>query len=288
MPMKRLFPILCLFLTLSSAVSAGEKYPRDISNWQENEAPSESDGGNRAVWSYATNYSSLEWCVFMQDGIPSASEDRGKLKKPSDRPGFIPQAGRFKEGGAFAAVDDGWLVAFNEGEFGAALYWFSRSGKNSYKISDHQIVDFFSMPDGICAIEGLAHLTLSEGSVIRIKRPEAGGRWQAITVTKLPFAPYAVSVRKDGTMLITLSQSLVSVGLDGKVRTLLEKATWPGLYPNSSVLQADERRLYIGMRQFVGEFDLEKNKFRYLIPSKEFLNKLPAEDEARIRKQYSE
>ena len=59
---------------------------------------------------------------------------------------------------AFARVDDGWLIGFNHGEFGAALYWFSLDGNRNYKISDHQVVDFISTPDGFLAVEGLAHL----------------------------------------------------------------------------------------------------------------------------------
>jgi hypothetical protein len=45
-------------------------------------------------------------------------------------------------------------------------------------------------------------------------------------------------------------------------------------------------KLYIGMRQYVGEFSLTTNKFRFLIPSAKFLNKLPKEAEDGIRKQY--
>ena len=52
------------------------------------------------------------------------------------------------------------------------------------------------------------------------------------------------------------------------------------------MLSSDEQKLYIGMRQFVGEFDLSTKKLRLLIPSDAFLNKLPKEDEQRIRKQY--
>jgi hypothetical protein len=127
---------------------------------------------------------------------------------------------------------------------------------------------------------------MSEGSIIRIARPQPGAHWQAATVTKLPFAPYAVSVRRDGTMLVTLSDSLVSVGKDRKITTVLSDPPWGGLYPNSSVFTSDEHKLYIGMRQFVGEFDVATKTLRLLIPSGAFLNKLPKEDEQRIRKQY--
>jgi sugar lactone lactonase YvrE len=147
-------------------------------------------------------------------------------------------------------------------------------------------VDFFSLKNGVHAIEGLAHLGGSRGSIIRITRPKAGAHWQALPVVKLPSAPYAVSLRRNGTVLITLSDSLVSVGSDRKVNTLLADPSWGGFYPNSSILSPDEQRLYIGMRQFVGEFDLTTKRFRFLIPSKDFLNKLSKKEEENIRKQY--
>jgi hypothetical protein len=127
---------------------------------------------------------------------------------------------------------------------------------------------------------------MSSGSVIRIARAENSAHWQARTITKLPFAPYAVASRKDGTMLMTLSDSIVSLSPDNSLRTLFSNALWNGLYPNSSIVSPDGTKLYIGMRQFVGEFDLTTNQSRFLVPSAKFLNKLPKEVEERLRKQY--
>lgn len=281
------FPLIASLLVLTLGVRAAEpEYPRDITKWQEATVPPEKPQGPRMAWFYAANYSNLEWRVFTENGKPSAKNGQEAPAKRPDQPKFTPKAGKFRGASAFAAVDDGWLVGFNQGEFGAALYWFSQDGKRNYKVSDHQVVDFFSLPDGVYAIEGLAHMGYSGGSVIRIARPKAGAHLEATTVAKLPFAPYALSLRRDGTMLITLSDSLVSVGPDHKIHTLLTDAPWGGLYPNSSIISPDATKLYIGMRQFVGEFDLTTNKFRFLIPSNKFLNKLPKEDEERIRKQY--
>jgi hypothetical protein len=240
------------------------------------------------LWFSAANDSKYEWRVSLVDGQPRACLATEPSQTPRNEPGFKPQAERFHRASAFASVDDGWLVGFNDGEFGAALYWFSSDGKQNYKISDHQIVDFFSLPTGVHAIEGLAHLGLSQGSVIRIARPKAGERWQAGTFAQLPFAPYAISVRRDSFMLITLSDSLVSVDPDRAIQPLLSNAPWSGFYPNSSVLLPNEKELYVGMRQFVGEFDLTTKRLRLLVPSKEFLNKLSKDDENRIRKQYGD
>lgn len=240
------------------------------------------------VWHFAANQSRHNWHVFIDRGQICAQLTDAKSAEQRERPKFTPKVDQFRDGSSFARVEDGWLVGFNRGEFGAALYWFSPDGKENYKVSEHQIVDFFSLPDGLHAIEGLAHMGISEGSIVRIARPEPKGRWQATTVTKLSFAPYAVSVQRNGTMLITLSNSLVRVGDDRKVTTLLDAPPWDALYPNSSVTSADEQKLYIGMRQFVGEIDIPTKTLRLLVPSAEFLNKLPKEDEHLIRKQYGD
>ena len=88
--------------------------------------------------------------------------------------------------------------------------------------------------------------------------------------------------------MIVLSDSLVSVDRNYHVTTLIADAAWRGLYPSSSILLPDESRLYIGMRQFVGEVDLATTHLRFLVPSAGFLNKLPRGDEKRFRAQYSQ
>lgn len=277
------------FLALATPAFAGNvDYPHQVARWHEITVPSAANTGDRMVWSYAANYSKHAWRVFADHGqICAALTSPWRTGPTGQRPPFTPRTDRFQGGQAFAAVDDGWLVGFNEGEFGAALYWFSRDGKQNYKVSDDQVVAFFVIADELYAIQGLAHLSLSSGSVIRIAKPLPFARWRASEVTKLPFAPYAISVRRDGTMLITLSDSLVSIGRDHQVTTLMSNVPWDGLYPNSSILSYDEHTLYIGMRQFVGEFDISKKKLRLLVPSTRFLNKLPKGDERQIRKQYS-
>lgn len=204
------------------------------------------------------------------------------------KPDFTPEAGQFKKATIFKRVDDGWLVGFNHGEFGAALYWFNHNGKSHYKISNHWIVDFFMLSDGIYAIEGLSHGNLSRGSVIRIAQSKKTKKWEVILVVQLPSTPCAVSIRKDGSVLLTLSNGLVSIGTDGKLRTLLENTGWEQFYPSSSILTTNEDKLYIGMRQYVVEYDITKSKIRFLIPNEGFLNKLPKQQEERIRKQFSQ
>lgn len=284
--MMRPLSLIALALITASGLSAVEpKYSHDLTEWQEIPIPPESNMADYMAWFYAANYSKTTWCVSAKGGKPFAQRREDDTRK-LERPQFTAKAGKYREGSIFRAVDDGWLIGFNQGEFGAALYWFNDDGTSHYEISQHQIAAFFSLPDGLYAIEGLAHLGSSSGSIIRLGRPKTGARWQATTVQELPAAPEAISLKQDGSMVLTLSDSLVSLDRKHKITTILTNTPWGGLYPNSSILSADEKKLYIGMRQFVGEFDLETHKLRFLIPSSEFLNKLPKEDEDRIRKTY--
>lgn len=278
----------CFWALAIPAFAGDPEYPREIARWREVSVPSGSDKGDRMAWFYAANNSHHKWRVFSKDGQICAQLTTAKPAEQRERPQFAPKAGGFLDASSFARVDDGWLVGFNEGEFGGAIYWFSTDGKRNYRVSDHLVVDFFSLPDGLYAIQGLAHMSQSVGSIVHLARPHPNARWQATMVAKLPFAPYAVSVRRDGTMLITLSDSLVRVGSDRKITTLLSDPPWSGLLPNSSVLSSDEEKLYIGMHQFVGEFDIRTKKLRLLIPSTQFLNKLSKEGEQEIRKQYGD
>jgi hypothetical protein len=280
------FSTLALLALVMVAQATELPYPPEVARWKEIAIPAETDKGAQMAWFYAANYSRHEWRVIAEGNKIVAQLTDQKQEEKRERPAFNPKADQFSGASLFSRVDDGWLVGFNHGEFGAALYWFNKDGTRNYKISDHQVVEFFVLPNGTYAIEGLAHLGSSHGSIVRLARAEPGARWRASVVTRLPYAPYAISVGRDNDMFITLSDALVSVGDDRRVETLLGNAPWSGLYPNSSVLSSDHQKLYIGMRQFVAEWDIPTKKIRFLIPSGSFLNKLPQKDEQRIRKLY--
>ena len=58
----------------------------------------------------------------------------------------------------------------------------------------------------------------------------------------------------DGTIILTLFDKLVRIDRNHKVHTILARSPWEGLYPNSSLLADHDRKLYLGMRQYVAEF----------------------------------
>lgn len=270
---RSLLIISSLLLAFTAIGAVNPEYAREVKRWQEVIPPPEDDEYRLTAWFQAASMlsKSYKWRVFVQHDQVCAelTSERGRFER--ERPKFDPKTQEFSTTPetAFERVDDGWLVGFNLGEFGAALYWFSPDGKQNYKISNHQVVDFFAGLDGLRAIEGLGHMGESRGSVIRIARPEPGARWQASTVVELPGDPCTVSKRRDGTIFVTSPDWIVAISHDREVTKLLQDPYW--YRPTSSVLSPDEEKLYIGMEYFVAEFDIATKKLRLLVPSDIFL-----------------
>jgi phosphatidylserine/phosphatidylglycerophosphate/cardiolipin synthase-like enzyme len=245
--------------------------------------PPKSNKADRDVWMAAANWSDLEWRTFNDGGSAVAVRKSGTDPERLDEIRFRPQLARFGKVVALTEVEDGWLIGFSSDTRGEALYWFSRNGARNYRISSHHIVQFFALAKVMHALERPNQRGAASGSVIRLTRTGADGPWHAETMARLPGAPETVAVKSDGSLLVTLSNALVHVDTRGTRRNILADAPWPTLYPNSSVLSADQRRLYIGMRQFVGEIDLVTNRLRFLIPSTDLLHKLSKQEERGIR-----
>jgi hypothetical protein len=103
----------------------------------------------------------------------------------------------------------------------------------------------------------------------------------------LPQAPRAIVQHPAGNWLIVLSDSFVSVTPDGKIKTIVPNARWWSLYPRSMVLSDDAKTVYVGMRQFVAKITLKNARGSFLVPDRSYLDRLPKEEEDRIRKMYS-
>ncbi len=111
-----------LVCAVSSGLVACRHYNPNVSTWVEVHVPPKSDSADHRIWFYAADYSNLEWMVARRGNYVHAHLFgwREMLKWAVARPPFVPRAEQFSGGRAFR-VNDGWLVSFNEGEFGAAL-----------------------------------------------------------------------------------------------------------------------------------------------------------------------
>jgi hypothetical protein len=283
--------ILLLFnLTITSMALAQNGAGRGLDNrldyWETVIPPSTMRTVKGCLFFDRASDSELDWKVYLDKGVPVGGPS---ASPPYPRRRHFPEidmhVDNFRVAHAAQLVDDGWLIGFNQGEFGAALYWFSKDGAKSYKISDHQLEEFFEIGGQVYAIEGLIHRSYNRGSFIRIHRSTANGRWVVSTVLEFPSAPYAGVLGKNGTLYVVLSDGIFVVESAHKLVMVMPEEVWGGLYPNSAILSPDGSNLYIGMRQFVGKYDLKRKEFSLLIPDKDKINqKTSPEIEKHCRK----
>ena len=265
------------FLTLFCAVCLAQglpKYRSDASNWEEVSLPKANTPEFQRLMK-AANGSPFEWAVSIESGRVNAKLTADV--KPAEKPNFsldckdvpiqIRDAVRCSQ-----QVENGWLVAYNRGEFGGALWWFSINGATNRQLSPDQVNQFVKTKDGIFAMTGLAHGSTDEGSIIRLTNSR--GKWQAATFAKLPQSGRAGTALADGTLVVVTADGLLCVAKDGQVAKLISGQDWGLLYPNS-IATNDSKEFYIGMRQFVVVCSPSKpdGAIKWLIPGKQFLSK---------------
>jgi hypothetical protein len=273
-----------LFLIVSTSV-IGQDNKEFLNNWKSYPVPTDPD----VFYNYAQDEN--DWLVYLENNEIKVDEIQNKWEDLRVNPPFKIRQSKKNNTINISApltgvidvieVQDGYLIGFNRGEWGGELYWFSKNGKKRYKISGHQIEKFIERDNKIYAIEGLAHITMSYGSVIEIRRVMT--RWFAKKILKLPSAPCAVQSDSKDNFIIMTTLGFLSMDRQAKVDTLSMHIDTLGmnneyyqyypfeargllgmLYPNSMVIQNDV--VYVGMRKGVYKFDLTTRKEEWLLP----------------------
>jgi hypothetical protein len=277
-----LLPWVGLLSLLIWCAATSRDYDPDVTKWVEVERPGAD--AEHQIWAVAANRSDVLWQLARHGDEVRAHLFgwREVVAWLGSRLWFAPRAGDLRTYKPFH-VRDGWLVGFNEGEFGAALYWFSSDGQRSYKIADDQVVDFMSTPQGIIAIQGLPGM--EDCSVVRLAPEAKSGRWTSTKIKSLPDAPKSFARLNDGRMFLALHGALAVITADNQLEILVTPTDW--VRPDTIVTSADASKIYVGAQQYVCEYDMVSRKFRYLVPNLSFVNKLPKEEEENIRKAYS-
>jgi hypothetical protein len=242
-----LFPILCF--SQQNLIS--------IDNWKSLTIESIQDSLN----SY-NRYAKDHWNVIIKDRNIYATNMEISNNPPfkvllSEKEEFF-----FEGRKIILKVDSGYLIAFNRGEWGGALYWFSNDGKMHYEISEHSIVQFIKRGDRIFAIEGLAHMGISIGGIIEITKEE--NSWTSVEFLKLPYAPEAASLDSTNNFVIITTDNLLSVDSNANIKTLISEGFW-AYYLNPSSMAIKNNIAYIGMINGIFKYNLETGKQEWLM-----------------------
>jgi hypothetical protein len=145
-------------------------------------------------------------------------------------------------------VSDGWLVGFNNGEFGGGLLWFSVDGLKHKELARDNVVGFADSSLGVLVLVGLAHLGMDHGKVLQVGEGNEGER-QVKVIADLNECPYTFATETPNSVLVVTTKRLVRVLTTGKIEELLS-TNYTHLYPNSMTL-SKAGTIHVGMRHFV-------------------------------------
>jgi hypothetical protein len=157
------------------------------------------------------------------------------------------------------AVNDGWLVGLDFGEFGGALWWFSSDGTRSRKIAEENVVGFANSAQGVLVLGGLAHLGFDSGKVWQVRDGEAGEKKLEL-VADLGSTPRTFLMPSSDSLLILTTRGLVRLKTNGELQTLFT-THYQSLYPTSMTL-SPSGVIYVGMRHFVTRLTPTGNSYR--------------------------
>jgi len=241
---------------VSSTLSFAQQVTLPLDIWKAFPVPTNEDT------LYKFNSAPNDWTVLLKENTVYVTNSRNKTS--DTLPFKVPVTAYHQFGGqkSVLEVDDGYLVGFYRGEFGGSLYWFSKDGKSNYGISGHKIVQFIKRANKIYAVEGLAHMGISRGSIIEIRMID--NRWAASNYLELPSAPDGIDLDGQNNFIIITSESLLSIDTNKKIDTLIPRGFWSALlYPTSIVVK--DKIAYVGMRKGILKFNLTTRKQEWLL-----------------------
>lgn len=154
-------------------------------------------------------------------------------------------------------VEDGWLVGFDAGEFGGALWWYANQGSRSYRVGPaREKVDAMSAPvqgfarlgSQLLVLRGLDHLTLRSGALFAVARER--GRWRLRPFSTLDAQPLGWTAHSSELIVLT-EGGIWSVNAQGVAQAVFRfDESWPR--PTSMAVPAGNA-IFVGMPRYVLE-----------------------------------
>ncbi len=193
------------------------------------------------------NRANDEWELSLDGGrvVATLQADREPSRGPTV-PFTLPQGAEAPGRKSVVAVDDGFLVGTDAGEWGGSLLWASKDGTQMKEIGDENVVMLIDLGAAVLSLEGLAHLSLDEGKARWIAKED--GTWKEVAAATLDGAPQATTRVGDATYVLT-TKGLTRLD-PTRTATVVTPLTLFALYPDSGVADG-AGALWFGMRHYV-------------------------------------
>ncbi|MCX6159489.1 MAG: tetratricopeptide repeat protein [Ignavibacteriae bacterium] len=165
-------------------------------------------------------------------------------------------------------VNDGYLFAFNNGEFGSWLYWLDSNGIGSYEIKSpgYPIRMFYYRNNNIYAMAGNEHMVPGPYSILKLFRQN--GVWETMicyetnwsdTYNNIDVKPRLFAIDSKDNMIVNTSNNLIRVNIDHSVDSLGNQIFWNMHKQATSMVILDDI-IYVGLKNCVYKYDLVNNK----------------------------
>lgn len=195
------------------------------------------------------NYSTHEWRVSVSSGRLEITDDG--QPRGHEQAVFPPHFHRTKDmiGRAMTVRAGGdWLIGFDAGEFGGGLWWTSPDGNRTKLLTRENVQAFVRRGEDVLVFTGLAHMGYNRGAAYLFRSTSSDG--EITHIGDLDSAPYAALLESNGSVLVALSNGVVTLRPDGSFVRLYEQEEMPSLYPNS-VAGEESDAIFVGMRFYV-------------------------------------
>jgi hypothetical protein len=237
--------LLMLVLATTLQLAAQNLPPEDNQGLPQGwmQAPGSKD--NPTLWECAGRAGS--WVVSEPQGSLAIKELDVERAEEIEVPPLLKLTEEMRGRKSLLRTANGWLIGFDEGEFGGGLWWFSGDGSDSKKLLSTNVHAIYDTRNGTFVLAGLAHMGHDAGEVDQfIETPEKVTlKW----VASLGGSPEASTVDPDGDIIVASPRRVVRVDYSGEVHTLYRSGE-DLTYPTSVVIDPNGD-IFVGMRFFV-------------------------------------
>ena len=150
-------------------------------------------------------------------------------------------------------IENGILKGFNRGEWGGKLT-FQSNNKNEkeIEIKNGNVKFIFKYNDKIYFIEGIAHLSISEGFLYELSYQK--NKFTYKKILDFEDCPEAYTIFENKIYIASYQNFYKIESL--KIETIFKDEFWEDLYPNSIAMKNDES-VFLGIRSGIIELNLK-------------------------------
>ncbi len=250
---RRFLPVVLLFFIINGF---GQK---PVQKWKKHDLPSDA-----AILQY--NNSPTSWLVSLDSSGQVIAQNKIAKYPSADTLPFrlyfdTMRSYSWKGFRTVKKVANGYLVGFNKGEFGGALYWFSEKGDTSYQISRSNVDYIFEYKKKVCMVNGVFHMDTDLGRINEMRFED--GTWKVEEWVELPSKSQVIMPYKNRMLIVTTKTILFFDGTNN-FDFIKKDGFWDVLYPQSAVILNHD--LFVGMRGGVYRINLETKTEEWLTP----------------------